>query len=303
MLPAEAVLAAACRWLDLLQRSDLPTARALVRTYSGHRRLTSTQYATALDWLATVGLLVDGPDGLAPAPEILGLSRADLHHQLLQRGLEHAAPPWLADADLYVSTASDLPADVTQLASNLGLDEQAAFAAVRQVHGRIDLAHRSRIGEAGEQAMVELLDKMWPGAAVHIALQHDGFGYDVLLRAPDRPWHLEVKSTTRAGRAVIYLSRHEYEVAQHDQHWRLLLVRLDANDSVQAVATVDHAALWQRAPQDAGPGGRWETARFDVHRNEVSPGLVFLPAPSGAGRCQLLFPAVPDNDASRPPTY
>lgn len=295
MLPAEAVLLAARRWLDLLQRSDLATARALIRADSDHRRLTSTQYATALEWLAAVGLLVDGPDGLAAAPEIIGLDIPELDRQLLQRSLEHAAPPWLADADLHVPTPNDLPADVAQLAAMLGLDEAAAFAAVRQVHGRVDLSERSRVGAAGERGLVQLLEQLWPGAVIHIALQHDGFGYDIQLNLGDGPWHLEIKSTTRAGRSVIYLSRHEYEVAQHDRRWRLLLVRLDTTDSVAAIATVDQARLWQRAPQDSGIAGRWESARFDIHHDELRPGLDFLPLHHRSESSRLLFPAAPSN--------
>ncbi len=275
MLPANSVLKAARHWLGLLQRSDFPAAHALIRAGSDHWNLTYTQYAAAQEWLVSVGLLLEGPAHLEAAPEVSGLGDGDLNRLLFVRGLMFEAPPWLPDADIYVSEPGDLPEDATHLATTLGLDDETAFTAVRQVHGHIDLAERDRVGAAGERALVKLLEEAWPGSVVHIALTNDGFGYDIALNL-ETAWHLEIKSTTRRGRSIVHLSRHEYEVALIDPAWHLVLVRLDGDENVVSLATISHPSVMTRAPRDIDGSARWDAAKFELWEEDLVPGLVFL---------------------------
>lgn len=280
MLPADSVLKAARRWLGLLQRSEFRTAHALIRAEADHRDLTYTQYAAALEWLVTTGLLLQSQNQqLEAAPEVNTLADSDIDRLLFVRTLMFAAPPWLPDADIFVSNPGELPQDAARLAAILNLDEVTAFTAVRQVHGRVDIAERSRVGSAGERTLVRLLEQEWPGSVVHIALTDDGFGYDVVLNLDSENWHLEVKSTTRQGRSVVYLSRHEYDVAVTDPAWRLLLVRLDDSDSIVSLATIAHCAVLARAPYDIERSARWEATRFDIREADLEPGLTFLSCP------------------------
>jgi hypothetical protein len=291
VLPPDPVLRAACRWLDLLQRSTLPTARELIRADSGYRDLTFTQYSTALDWLTSIGLLPLGDSGkTAAAPEVLGLDSHGIARLLFLRGIEFEMPPWLPDADLLVNDPVELPQDAARVVTTLGLTEPEAFIAVRQVHGKIDLAERSRVGAVGESALVRLLEAEWPESVVHLALEDDGLGYDVLLRIADRAWHLEIKSSTRKGRSVIYLSRNEFDVAKIDANWRLVIVRLDESDEIAAVNTALHVNIFDSAPQNVAPGARWESARFDVSHADQSPGLSFLSHEAMAIKNSLLRP-------------
>lgn len=64
------------------------------------------------------------------------------------------------------------------------------------------------------------LERRWPGSTRHVALTDDGLGYDLAFSCRGRTLHLEVKTTGRRGRLVLYLSRHEHEVALLDPDWR-----------------------------------------------------------------------------------
>lgn len=254
----------------------MPTAQALIRAESGQRELTLTQYSTALDWLISNGLLIRWDGQLAVAPEALGLTRKAISRLVFLRGIEHEGAAWLPDADLLIRDPTEVPQDTARVAAALGLGDGEAFAAIRQVHGRVDLELRSRIGAAGERALVKLLEAEWPGAVVHVALANDGFGYDVLLYAAERAWHLEVKTSTRQGRSVIYLSRHEFEVARFDDNWRLILIILGESGQVASISTIDHKILFSQAPHDVANFSRWESARFEVTRDQQMYGLAFL---------------------------
>jgi hypothetical protein len=289
VLPGDGVLRAAYRWLRLLERSSLPQASALIRADATYTDLSPTQYAAALDWLRTVRLLQSSDGGARLAPAALGLTDTGVRQLLFGRSLEAAAPAWLPDADALVRDPSELPQDAADLAAVLGVDDPAALLAVRQVHGRIDLAQRARVGAEGEKGLIALLERRWPGSTKHVALTDDGLGYDLVFTMAGRTWHLEVKTTSRRGRLVLYLSRHEHEVALLDPDWRLVVVGLDAQSAPAALATARHQLLQGRAPHDHDQAARWESARHQLLPSDLQPGLAFLGQPELRNTASLLY--------------
>lgn len=275
-LPPDAVVHAAARWLRLLGTSTIGQAWTLLRSDSSYTDLTQTQYAEALEWLEVIGVL-DGRSADCSLPkDLIDRPSDQLNEVVFSRAIELADPSWLADSDVLVPDTSQIPLDAASLAAGLGLTDRGALLAIRQVHGRLDLELRARIGRAGELALVSLLEAQWPGSTLHVALSDDGLGYDVILFLGGHEWHLEVKSTNKLGRLVIHLSRNEHEVALLDPSWRLVVVGLAADLSPGAVATVDHPVLGQRAPKDSHPGSLWESVRHQISQQDLKPGLPFL---------------------------
>lgn len=282
-LPPEGILQAAACWLSLLPRSPVAQASALLHSDARYLRLSSTQYAGALEWLINIGVVVSDEKGLRLDPRLEGIGVAELCDAAFRAGLQADAPAWLQDADLYVQDTSDLPADAATLSASLELSPNDAIAAIRQVHGKIDLEARSRVGGSGELAVVATLNQAWRDAARHVALDSDGLGYDIAVTVSEVTWHLEIKSTTRRGRLVVYLSRQEFEIGQLDPRWRLVVAGLGDDDDLAGLATVRSAVLWERAPNDHDVASRWETARYELGPTDLEPGLSFLsPVPSDA---------------------
>jgi hypothetical protein len=287
VLPAEGVLRAAQRWLDLLERSDVVQAAALIRSEARLTDLSTTQYASALDWLRAVGFVVDGSFGSALHPELRGLSGSAKGQHLFRSSLQALDPPWLLDAEILIQDEADLPQDALRLAELFGLNDSAAVVGIRQVHGRVDLEARARVGAAGEAALVALLEARWPGSTIHASLRDDSLGYDAAFTLADRTWHLEIKSTTRRGQLVIYLSRRELEVAARDRDWCLVVVGLDDFLAATAVVAVDRERLLHRVPVDAHVSVRWESARYQLNAADLSARLPFLNDQSARAALQM----------------
>jgi hypothetical protein len=289
--PPEAVLLAAARWLRLLQRSSVDQASALIRADTALADLSVTQYAQGLDWLGQIGLIRDGPQGPRAAGGLDKLPPHELDVLLLEASLDALRPPWLQDADLLVRTAEDLPQDIVSLATALSVSDEAALLAVGMVHGKIDLERRAEVGSAGELRVIELLEEHWPGSTRHVAAEHDGMGYDVAFSNEGPMWHLEVKATTRRGRLVVHLSRHEHEVALRDPAWRLIAAGLDDECELACLATIDYRELAVRAPEDRHSGARWEAVRYAIGPQYAAGGLPFLGEPPASARARLLLAA------------
>jgi hypothetical protein len=219
------------------------------------------------------------------------LSPAEADELLLAATLEAAEPAWLPDADLLVQQPADLPQDVMTMARALGISDDAALLSIGMAHGKVELENRQRVGSAGELELIALLEAEWPGSTSHIAAEHDGFGYDVAFRNAGETWHLEVKSTTRRGRLVLHLSRHEHEVAIRDAAWRLVAVGLEEGDQLACVATIKYKELAARAPEDRHAGARWETVRYGVAPELLAGGLSFIVDPPGPAGARFLRPA------------
>jgi len=275
MLPAEGVLRAGQRWLNLLRRSTVLQASALIKADGRYTDLTTTQYATALDWLVETGLVTQASTGLRLASALQGLDEQGIGAMLFERSLAELDPAWLPDADVLLRGPDDLPADAMALTELFGVEDSAALLIVRQLHGKVDQAARTEVGLAGELALVELLESRWPGSVRHVALTDDGFGYDIDFR-PALTYHLEVKTTNRRGRLTVYLSRHEHEVALLDPAWRLVVVGLAADGQLSALATVRHELLAARSPYDQDTFARWESVRHQLRPDDLRLGLAFL---------------------------
>lgn len=277
MIPAEGVLIAAARWLDLLGRSTESQASMVIRSNSRYADLTPTQYSTALDWLHSLAWTDLTKNTLGRSDTLLKMTSQGRKEYLLASLLEASDPPWLEDADVLVRSSDDLPQDINRWQELLGLPASSGFRVVRRISGKIDLARRAQIGNAGEIALCMLLEAKWPGAINHVAETDDGFGYDVSASIQDREWHFEVKSTTRRGRLSFFLSRHEFETGLADKYWKLLVVGLDDELRATCVAEVDKEALKKLAPADRATVANWASARYDFGQGHLSPGLRFLP--------------------------
>jgi hypothetical protein len=288
MLPAEPVMRAAVRWLGLLRTSTLTQAANLIRSEAAYTDLTQTQYSTALEWLRVVRFLSEEPEGFTLSSAGRALPQVEANQLLFERTVECSAPAWLLDSDVLIPDEESLPHDAAVIASTLGLSDTAALWAIRNVHGRVDTALRSELGLAGERALIELLERHWPGTTLHVSASNDGFGYDVLFRHSGIEWHLEVKTTLRRGRLVAYVSRHEYEVSLRDPHWRLVVVGLNEQRLACAVATVQHVKAFARTPKDTCLDARWQSVAHQLTADDLREGLSFINAPMDKLRSKLL---------------
>lgn len=263
-VPSEPILRAAARWLELLPSSGAARSRAILTSHSDFSDITPTQYETAYDWLEKTGLLKGRPKGVSTG------------YSVLERSLAYDAPPWFQDADLLVRGPDELPADAVRAAEVLGLSFSEAYACVAATWGKVDTAERKRIGDAGELALVKLIETATAADVDHVAAYSDGLGFDLRVKCRSFQSHIEVKSTTRSNRLSVYLSRNEFETMKRDRDWRLVAVRLGEQLEVLAVGTVPRGWLSLNAPGDASAHGRWESFRLDVPPSELEPGIPFL---------------------------
>lgn len=277
MIPAEGVIVAAARWLDLLGRSTEFQASILIRSNSSYADLTPTQYSTALEWLHSLSWTCLPQSSLVRSQALGKMTAQGRREYLLASLLEAADPPWLENADVLVHSSDDLPQDIERWSEVLGLPASSGLRVVRRISGKIDLTRRAQIGSAGEIALCALLEAKWPGAINHVAEMDDGLGYDISASIQEVEWHLEVKSTTRRGRLSFFLSRHEFETGLADSNWRLLVVGLNNALGASCVAEVDKSTLKQFAPADRTTSASWESARYDLGGDHLMPGLAFLP--------------------------
>ena len=275
-LPPRPVVRAAVRWLRLLRSYTMTQSWTLIRADSSYTDITLTQYSDALDWLMATEVLTIASGKLSMKWGLSKLPSVQMHQLLFARALEEAGPSWLPDSDILVADSSEIPHDAAMLATELDISDSAAFSLIREVHGQIDLQQRELVGSAGELALIKLLEECWPGSTIHVSLIDDGLGYDIALIFGTEEWHLEVKSTTRRGRLVIYLSRHEHEIARVDRDWRLVVVGLRKDHSPAAIALIDYEQLAQQAPMDIDQSSTWMNVRYQIPGTAIRPGLEFI---------------------------
>ncbi len=253
-LPPDPVLLAARRWLELLPASGgIPRAQALLTTHRQYSDLSPTQYFSALEWLRDMGLIgLTGPSFSSPASRILGAI------------FENAAPTWFPDADVLVRSPDDLPTDIISAGEALGIGAVGVYDQLFVSWGKVDAATREKVGAAGEAALVQMLRDRTCGRIDHVSTWSDGFGYDIAFNEGAVTAHLEVKSTTRAGRFTAYLSRHEFEVMRRDSDWVLVAVRLAADFEIVGVGSVPTDWIAANVPHDAAPSINWASCKVEV---------------------------------------
>ncbi|MEV0245844.1 DUF3883 domain-containing protein [Nocardia sp. NPDC050712] len=267
-LPHSSVLRAALRWLEHLPSLEHLSSQADVRlravfsTVEQYSDLTPSQYDAGFAWLREVGLL-DNP--------CMGSHAAGL---VFDAALMYSEASWLPDSDALIGSPAELPADVQIAAAELGIDDVTAFARLSALCGKVDTEERLRVGNAGELALIFLLNETLPEAAVdHVASRSDGFGYDIAVSHRSMLMHLEVKSTVRRGRVSFYLSRNEERVMRQDPDWILVVARLDSNLDPVTIATIPRDWIIANLPHDNSAFGKWQSCRLDVPKHILTPGL------------------------------
>lgn len=263
-VPPEPVLRAAVRWLEKLPASGVARVRALFTTHSDFSDITPTQYDAAYTWIRETGLLEDSHSGIP------------VQCRVFDAAMAHSGVAWFKDADLLVRRPDELPEDALRAAETLGLTEEQAYAQVNAVWGKVDTEERSRIGSAGELALLELLSASAEGRVEHVAAWSDGYGYDIFVDAYQHSAHLEVKTTVRRGRLTVYISRNEYETMLRDPAWELVTVRLTPELKLTAVAAVPKKWIADHVPSDRTVQGRWESCRLDIPPEVPEPGIPSL---------------------------
>ncbi|MET7478193.1 DUF3883 domain-containing protein [Streptomyces sp. NPDC005648] len=255
------MLRAAVRWLERLPASGVARVRALFTTHGDFSDITPTQYDAAYTWIRETGLLAEAHSG------------APLNCRVFDAAMARSGVPWFQDADLLVRRPDELPEDALRTAETLGLTPDEAYAQVNTVWGKVDTEQRSRIGSAGELALLKLLSESAEGRVEHVAAWSDGYGYDIFVDAYQHSAHLEVKTTVRVGRLTVYISRNEYETMLRDPAWELVTVRLTPELKLRSVAAVPKGWIAENVPSDRTPRGRWESCRLDVPPEVPVPGI------------------------------
>jgi len=275
-IPADPILRAAQRWLEMLPGAGTARCRSLFSSTREYSDIAPTQYEAAHAWLREAGLL-DDLDNAEPARE-----------RIFKAAVSATDLAWFRDADMHVRAAADMPVDASNAARTLGLDADDAFAAIRSAWGKVDTAARERIGAAGELALVALLEKACVGRIEHLAAHSDSHGYDIAVHAAQFTAHIEAKSTTRRGRLTVYLSRNEYETARRDPQWIMVAVRLTDDLELAAVATIPLDWITSQIPADRGDFGRWESCALEVPPSMLEPGIPGLRPILGQAASRLL---------------
>lgn len=258
-LPPKPILMAIMRWLPLAKDFGWVQARSRLLNLPRYSDLTQTQYEEARTWIL---------NNLSENPK-------DFPDKKLEAFLlvaEASDPLWLKDAESLIASVTELPEDALSLAECFGIDGVAAVGSLRQLGRKINLARLKKIGDIGELAILKLL-RQEGFSANHVALESDSLGYDIAARLGNSEAYFEVKTSTRSNRAILYLSRNEYEVMQWLEDWKLLLVLLDGGDRASHFFEVDQEWLKTASPQDRHTYSRWENARFEVPPDMLTPGI------------------------------
>lgn len=261
-LPPESLLRAAARWLDRLPESGHRRCRTLFSTVPEFSDLTPAQYDAAYSWLQQAGLLGGTRSHMSAAEQVFEAALADA--------------VWFPDADALIRSPDELPDDAHRAAEALDISGEQAFAHIQAVWGKVDAELRSRIGSAGEAALVELLEQSVAAPVDHVSERSDGFGYDIAVQGGSYEVHIEAKTTRRRSRVDVFLSRHEYETMSHDPSWQLVVIRLSEDLRPEAVCSVRRGWIMKNVPRDQGMNGRWESCRLSVPPTAADSGITRL---------------------------
>lgn len=277
-LPRHAIAIAGARWIDLLSRSDEEMAWTIISSRRDYADLATHQYREARDWLLGIGALLDTESGVQLSPEL----REATHDLALLRVFELAVlaspPPWLEALNSEAIDEVDMPFGVEEFCNALGVQPLRAARAIHGIVSKVDPRRNEEIGSAGEEALFEALDEILPGNVTHVSLVSDHFGYDIAVDAIGVEWHIEVKTTTRKGRLMVYVTRHELEVAMRDPGWIMVVVGMDPNLQMLAIGTIRGSRLIKRRPRDFDGGSKWQVVGLEIRHDELERGLPFIGA-------------------------
>lgn len=157
--------------MEKLPSNGRARCRSLFTTHPEYSDISPTQYDAAYRWLEETGLLHDSDDALPIGQRVFRavLLTGDVY--------------WFRDADLHVREPAEVPIDAGRAAAVLGLSELQTYQEIHVARGKVDSAERSRIGAAGETALVDLLSSSTTAGIEHVAAHSDGYGYDIAVHA------------------------------------------------------------------------------------------------------------------------
>jgi hypothetical protein len=256
------------RWIHVLQKSSLAQARRLLLSAPAYRDLTPTQYEAALEWL--VGKeLVDQSGNLT--------LDGDQGGWLLKRALAEAvldeAPPWLGAAAELISAPTELPVDLHEFASALGIpNDFRTLDAIWSASAKYNADRQVEVGLAAELALTAWLGSHANCTVTRVSAFDDTVGFDLEVVSGPLVAHVEVKGTTKTGSPSFFLSRNEFAVMRRDPNWCLQLVRLDADLALVELQWVDRAAIERAAPTNGSEFGRWESAQIRLSSEHIQDG-------------------------------
>ena len=142
-----------------------------------------------------------------------------------------------------------------------------------------DLMNLEQIGREGEDFVVAWLQqKLEPSlksAVVHTSLTDDTAGYDIASPSIklDGRILLEVKTTTRPGEFfAFHLSRNEWNTAQRNSNWYLVLVR-KAHGCCSLFGYLNSQSLVSYYPDDRHKDFQWTTAVGRLSADDLFEGM------------------------------
>lgn len=261
-LTHETTLVAARRWLALLPEAGVARARSILVESPQYADLSPTQYGDGLDWLRA-------NEFVTPAGDVLGRPTIE---DFVVAAVLSGRPAWFQDFDDLVTRPDELPSDVGEVISALGLTDERAYLAIRAAWGKVDAAARTLLGSQGELAVMQWLAELGY-VARQVSLKSDSYGYDIAVDLGDSELHLEVKSTRRVNKPTMFLSRHEAETCRWDKDWRLVLAILRDDSSLHSLQTVSSQWILDSLPHDQSTSSRWESARLIPPSDEMTVGV------------------------------
>jgi hypothetical protein len=260
MIPPKTVVVAAMRWLDLLRHSSIDQAAAILASAPQYADLSMLNYQEAFSWLEANSVnLISNPerDPKRAVIDALIVASAGL--------LDEMTPDEVPDVGY-------LPAPLIEASVWLQAPVEEVWSRARTRMGKIDLERRAKIGRLGEFALANHLRQAgWE--VYHGSLDSDGLGWDIETRSSRAVVHVEVKTTTSAARAKVFLSRHELETALIDPSWILALVHIDESGNLLRFATTTVEVLSDRVPVDRHMGARWESCSLNLSSSDLAQGF------------------------------
>lgn len=262
-------LQAAGRWLSLLRTGPYSQAKSFIWNDAGYADLSRDQYDRGFKLLTDLGVY---DPGVGLRKDLRGISAVQLSLALAVEVVSAEAPPWIADA-VIEDAVIDPPAEVLWVASALELDVSYASEVARRAFGKVDLESRAVVGAAGESALASLLLQSGAEMVEQVSAYDDGAGYDLRVSVDGVLYHLEVKSTTKKRSLRVFLSRNEFEVFTRDPSWNLVVVGLDDEKGVAALASVKREVVMSSVPLDNTVVGRWSSCQLILSNTHLTRGL------------------------------